>query len=242
MVEVKFGAFTLNGRTRQLLRGTRPIHLPPKAFELITMLIERRPEAVSKTEIHQRLWPDTFVSDGNVAVLVRDIRGVLGDSVLKPLFVRTIHRFGYAFIAPTADVDTYAGVSHGGAGGWLVCGQDRAAIVPGENLVGRGPAATIRVGVDSAADLRADPVGVSRHHAMIVSAGDVVMLHDLSSKNGTFVDGVPVTAPAVLISGSQIRFGHLSVQYCQLGSVSATGTLDAADTLRKGPPTRRIVE
>jgi pSer/pThr/pTyr-binding forkhead associated (FHA) protein len=103
--------------------------------------------------------------------------------------------------------------------------QERAAIVAGENVV--GPAATIRVGVDPAADLRADPAGVSRQHSLIVSASDAVMLHDLSSTNGTFVDGVCVTAPAVLIDGCHVRFGRVSFQYCALSGVSATGTIEA---------------
>lgn len=229
-VALRFGAFTLDRRTRQVMRGTRPLHLPPKAFDLLVMLIEQRPAAVAKADIHLQLWPDSFVSDGNVAVLVADIRDALGDSAQQPEFVRTIHRFGYAFIASAAEVDSPA-VRRPPAACWLAHGTERAHLVAGENVVGREPAANIRVGLDPAADLRTDPAGVSRRHAKIVVADDVATLHDLSSKNGTFVDGVRVTSPVALTDGSQVRLGSLSLQFGRWNDLSATRTLGpSADT------------
>ena len=103
MLVVTFGVFTLDGRRRQLLQGSRPIHLSPKAFDLLAVLVEERPAAVSKDDLHRRLWPDSFVSDGSLAVLVAEIRSALGDDVRNPAFVRTLHRFGYAFVAAAAD-------------------------------------------------------------------------------------------------------------------------------------------
>ena len=87
------------------------------------MLVEQRPAAVSKAAIHQQLWPDTFVSDGNVAVLVADIRRALGDNARRPLFVRTIHRFGYAFVAAAAEVERSTTLVRSATTCWLASGQ-----------------------------------------------------------------------------------------------------------------------
>jgi DNA-binding winged helix-turn-helix (wHTH) protein len=70
-VDITFGPFTLDERARQLRRGTQPVHLSPKAFDLLALLVRRRSEAIAKAEIHKRLWPDTFVSDINLAVVVQ---------------------------------------------------------------------------------------------------------------------------------------------------------------------------
>jgi DNA-binding winged helix-turn-helix (wHTH) protein len=104
-VDIRFGRFTLDERARQLLRGTQPVHLSPKAFDLLALLVRRRPEAIAKAEIHERLWPDTFVSDINLAVLIAEIRAALGEVARHPRFVRTVHRFGYAFSGTVAEVE-----------------------------------------------------------------------------------------------------------------------------------------
>jgi DNA-binding winged helix-turn-helix (wHTH) protein len=212
-VDVTFGVFRLDARTRQLLRGTRPVHLSPKAFNLLALLVQQRPAAISKAEIHQRLWPDTFVSDGNVAVLIAEIREALSERARQPTFVRTVHRFGYAFAeAPAGSAGRRASALRC----WLAWGSERAPLTSGENVVGR----------DSVADIRVDAVGVSRRHAMITVAGEAVTLRDLSSKNGTFADEIRVTSPVPLIDGAQIRLGPLPMQFRQLRDVRSTQTLD----------------
>jgi DNA-binding winged helix-turn-helix (wHTH) protein len=54
-VRLQFGDFTIDDDTRQLLREDRAVHLSPKAFDLITMLLAARPRALTKTELHARL-------------------------------------------------------------------------------------------------------------------------------------------------------------------------------------------
>jgi DNA-binding winged helix-turn-helix (wHTH) protein len=61
---------------------------------------------MSKPDIHRQLWPDTFVTDGSLAVLVAEIRAALGDNVRQPVFLRTLHRFGYAFVSTTSPART----------------------------------------------------------------------------------------------------------------------------------------
>src|SRR5712691_13234992 len=92
-----FGEFTFDRATRQLLQAGAERHLEPKAFELLDLLLGRRPEAVSKSEIRDHLWPKTFVSESNLTDLVAQVRHALGDSPRRPRFVRTVHGFGYAF-------------------------------------------------------------------------------------------------------------------------------------------------
>ena len=67
VVSYRFGPFTLDYGTRQLLSDADEIHLSPKAFELLTILLANRPRAVSKAELQERLWPSTFVEETNLA-------------------------------------------------------------------------------------------------------------------------------------------------------------------------------
>src|SRR5205809_546189 len=64
-VQVRFGPFTLNLDTRQLTQEGREIHLAPKAFDLLAALVADRPKVLSKAELQQRLWPETFVAEAN---------------------------------------------------------------------------------------------------------------------------------------------------------------------------------
>lgn len=85
--------------TREVFRAGKPVHVSPKAFALLEALIERRPKAISKDELHKLLWPDTFVSDANLPNLVAELRETLGDDAHESRIIRTVPRFGYAFHA-----------------------------------------------------------------------------------------------------------------------------------------------
>src|SRR6476659_8440801 len=86
-VIVSFGHFVLDGSRRQLLRGDEPVHLSPKAFELLSLLVSDRPRAIAKAEIHERIWTTTFVSESTLATLIAEIRTALGDDGRWPRFV-----------------------------------------------------------------------------------------------------------------------------------------------------------
>src|SRR6185503_20450590 len=96
-LRLRFGAFVLDPQTRELLRGDAPVPLSPKAFDLLNILVAERPKAFSKSDLQERLWPATFVVEKNLANLVSEIRDALGDTPANPRFIRTVHRFGYAF-------------------------------------------------------------------------------------------------------------------------------------------------
>ena len=92
-----FGDLILDVETRQLRRGDGVVHLSPKAFDLLALLISRRPSMVGKNELIKHLWSDTFVVDANLSNLVSEIRAALGDSERAAKLIRTVHRLGYAF-------------------------------------------------------------------------------------------------------------------------------------------------
>jgi DNA-binding winged helix-turn-helix (wHTH) protein len=228
-VRVTFGAFTLDARTRQLLCGTSPVAISPKAFDLFALLVQQRPAAVSKADIHRQLWPDTFVSDGNLTVLMTELRAALGDNARQPTYLRTVQRFGYAFVAAATETSTPA-AAQTRARCWLVSATDRAPLAPGDNVVGRGAVADIRVGLDPAADLRLDATGMSRRHALVVVGDAEVTLEDLASKNGTFANEVRVTSRLRLEDGASIRLGSTALQFRRIADVSATQTQEVATT------------
>jgi DNA-binding winged helix-turn-helix (wHTH) protein len=95
----QFGDFVLDLGPRLLLRDGRPRPLSPKAFHLLTILLESRPLALSKRELQARLWPNTFVVQKNLVNLVAEIRAAIDDDAARPRFIRTVSRFGYAFAA-----------------------------------------------------------------------------------------------------------------------------------------------
>jgi predicted ATPase/DNA-binding winged helix-turn-helix (wHTH) protein len=93
-----FGDFVIDPGTRELLRAGTRVPLSPKAFQLLGILVESRPRALSKSELQDRLWPGTFVVEKNLTNLVGEIRAALGDAPAHPTFIRTVPRFGYAFL------------------------------------------------------------------------------------------------------------------------------------------------
>src|SRR5438093_1939117 len=99
-MRLRFGDDVFDSGTREVLRAGQPLAISPKAFDLLDLLIDCRPRAVSKAEIHARLWPDVHVSEANLGNLVVELRSVLGDDARRPRVIRTVARFGYAFIAP----------------------------------------------------------------------------------------------------------------------------------------------
>ena len=96
-MQVSFGEFVLDLDSRELRRGVEPVRLSPKAFQLLEILVANRPKALSKADLQDRLWPDTFVVEKNLANLVSEIRQALGDSPSALGFIRTVPRYGYAF-------------------------------------------------------------------------------------------------------------------------------------------------
>jgi TolB-like protein/DNA-binding winged helix-turn-helix (wHTH) protein/Tfp pilus assembly protein PilF len=103
----RFGVFEINLRTGELRKRGMLVRLQEQPFQVLSMLLERRGEVVSREELQKRLWPgDTFVDfDVGLNKAVNKIRDVLGDSAESPRFVETVPRRGYRFIAEVVAVD-----------------------------------------------------------------------------------------------------------------------------------------
>ena len=155
-MRVEFGEFVFDSDRRQLLRRREPVHLSRKAFDALGILLERRPDAVTKEELHARLWPGTFVSDANLSVVVAEVRKALGDEPQSPRFIRTVHRIGYAFTAGGDEPDVGSAGRHGPEA-WLVWNERVLPLSRGEQVIGRDPSCAIWL----------DGTGVSRRHARI---------------------------------------------------------------------------
>jgi DNA-binding winged helix-turn-helix (wHTH) protein len=204
-----FGDCVLDHEGREVLREGKALALPPKAFQLLAMLIQTRPKAVSKARIHEELWPETFVSDANLANLVAHLRSALGDDARNPRIIRTVQRFGYAFAAPVEEIPSAAAEKR--AVFKIIWGDREIALREGENVLGREHDAAAWIDVHS----------VSRRHARIVVSGETATLEDLGSKNGTFLKGETVTAPRCLNDGDHFRIGTVEMTVRRyLGGVS----------------------
>jgi TolB-like protein/DNA-binding winged helix-turn-helix (wHTH) protein/Tfp pilus assembly protein PilF len=104
-MQVSFGEFVLDFDSRELRRGPEPVRLSPKALQLLQILVNERPKALSKADLQDRLWPDTFVVEKNLANLISEIREALGEDRLEPRFIRTVPRYGYAFREAATQAD-----------------------------------------------------------------------------------------------------------------------------------------
>jgi len=209
-MRLRFGDCVFDPDTRQLVRGGQPVPVPPKVFELLDALIRERPRAVSKTDLHRRLWPDIAVADANLTNLVADLRDALGDDARHPRVIRTVQRFGYAFEAEAAsEPESPPGVDTDSVYR-LVWGSREVTLREGSNILGR----------DQDAVLWIDVYSVSRHHARITVIGEDATLEDLSSKNGTFLDGRPVQGATAVKDGDVIRIGTVTMTLRRFDPVS----------------------
>jgi DNA-binding winged helix-turn-helix (wHTH) protein len=209
---MRFGRFDFDAETRRVRCEGVDIHLAPKAFDLLGALLDGAPRVVSKRELHARLWPGGVVADATLVALVKQLRAALDDRDRAAPLIRTVHRVGYALDIPPAQREP---AMPSVAARWLTLGQRRLSLANGENIVGR----------DEAASVRLDDPMVSRRHARIQVSASGAHIEDLGSKNGTFIDGQPITAePVPLRNGIQLAFGTVRVVYGESGNGMPTLT------------------
>jgi DNA-binding winged helix-turn-helix (wHTH) protein len=104
---VRFGAFQLDVKRQDLLKNGARLRLPGKVYQVLSTLLERPGELVTREELRARLWPsDTHVNfDANVNTTVNKLRQILGDSNEESAYVQTIPRKGYSFISKVEFVE-----------------------------------------------------------------------------------------------------------------------------------------
>ena len=212
-MRLRFGDCVFDGSTREVFRGEQPVAISPKAFALLELLLDARPAAVSKADIHDRLWPGVHVAEANLPNLVVELRAALGDDARQPQIIRTVSRFGYAFHAE-ARADRRRGESGADRGFVyrLVWGQREIDLDSGENLIGRDREAVIWI----------DDESVSRRHARILIGGAGVTIEDLGSKNGTSVGGRKIGKPTRLTEKEIIKIGPATMRLRVLKRTGST--------------------
>jgi len=204
-VRVRFGDFVLDSEMRQLSAAGAEVHLSPKAFDLLCTLVASRPNVVSKGELFSQIWPDTFVVDANLNVLVGELRRALVDDARTPRFIKTAHGVGYSFCGVATDLEGTVTSTGAEVRWWLSWNHRTFRLSEGDNIIGRDPRC----------DVWLDHDGISRRHARIriAKAPQPAMVEDLQSTNGTFVGRERVVVPQPLADKDVIKLGSVTVQF-----------------------------
>ncbi len=127
-----------------------------------------------------------------------ELRRALDDSTAHPRFIRTVHRFGYAFCGQIDDESRPAAASHSC---WIVWRGQEIPLDDGENIIGR----------DEGVQVRIDAPSISRRHARIVVSTKEVIFEDLGSKNGSFLRNRPVKTAAALADLDELTVGSVQL-------------------------------
>ena len=212
-MKVRFGPFTLDSGRQQVLAEGREVPLSPKAFALLALLLQHRPDVIEKETIMARVWFGAHVSDASLTMVVAEIRKGLQDAAEDPRYIRTAHRRGYAFCGEAEDLEAQPAAG-GIATFWLVVNDKRVILGPGETTVGRDPASGVWLDVSS----------VSWRHARVIIQGSEAAIQDLESTNGTYVGGRKLAERAPLKHGDSIQFGEVKATFGASPGVAAART------------------
>jgi DNA-binding winged helix-turn-helix (wHTH) protein/TolB-like protein/lipoprotein NlpI len=99
----EFGNFSLDPVQRLLLRHGRPVSVTPKAFDLLVVMVENNGQLLVKERLMDALWPKVSVEEGNLAVTVSHLRKILGDDRGKHVYIETVSKQGYRFVAQVVE-------------------------------------------------------------------------------------------------------------------------------------------
>ena len=191
---LKFEDCVLDLRARQLERGEAVVPLEPKMYELLEVLIERRPAVVTNKELDELLWPQVYVARTSLTRLVSELRAVLGDTPRDSHIIRTVYKTGYAFCANvtrTPPRDAQPATIE------LVWRKHTLPLTDGEHIAGR----------DAECSLVIDATTASRRHARITVVSGSATIEDLGSTNGTHINGTRISTPTRLAPGDEVALG-----------------------------------
>jgi DNA-binding winged helix-turn-helix (wHTH) protein len=99
---VAFGPFTFDQANGLLRRADSEVPLPPRVLGVLAYLVARPGQVVARQELIDAIWKDAFVTDTSLAEAVSSLRQALGDDPQQPVYIQTLHRRGYRFVAPLA--------------------------------------------------------------------------------------------------------------------------------------------
>ena len=213
-MRVRFDQFVLDTERKALTRGGTAVHLTPRAFRLLELLVAQRPRAVGKRELIDTIWSGSIVEESSLKSLVLEIRTAIQERGGSADVIRTVYGHGYAFDAETAEET--AGVSPEARVRVEV--QARVVLLPeGIHQIGRLPSCAVFI----------DAASVSRLHARLHVGRDTAFIEDAGSKNGTFVSGEKIAGGVPLRACSRVRCGDVDLTIEKLGeAASETETID----------------
>jgi DNA-binding winged helix-turn-helix (wHTH) protein len=207
---LRFSECVLDPDGRELRRGGRLVPLSPRAFRLLTLLLDARPRPLSHARLRDALWPDRHLGYTSLAQVVSEVRRALGDAADNPRLIRTVPRVGYAFVAPVVEERP----ARTAAVGALVTEEGEYLVPAGETTVGRGTECGIRLPSSR----------VSRVHARVRAEGGRVAIEDAGSKNGTWVNRVRQEGAVLLEDGDEVTFGTFRAVFRRAGASGSTET------------------
>jgi len=223
-MRLKFGDCMLDLRARQLERVDKVVPLEPKMYELLEVLIKRRPSVVTNEELDELLWPNVYVARTSLTRLVSELRAVLGDSPRDSRIIRTVYKVGYAFCADVTGLPSGRSSPATIEVLWM---KQSFPLTDGEHVAGR----------DAECALVIDGTTVSRNHARITVAQGAATIEDLGSTNGTHVNGTRISTPTRLAPGDEFALGSEVLRVRQRISSALTVKVDsgseAGDKLRR---------
>src|SRR5215471_17785782 len=100
----EFGPFRLDLRERLLLKDSEPISLTPKAFNVLTVLVQHSGSLVEKDELLNQVWPDTIVEESSLSQKIYQLRKILDDGSGEEKYIQTVPRHGYRFVAEVTEI------------------------------------------------------------------------------------------------------------------------------------------
>src|SRR6266700_7213292 len=103
----EFSKFRCDPREHLLLCDGKPVSLSPKSFEILLALIRSNGQLVTKDELMQQVWPDSFVEEANLTVNISALRKVLGETPGGQQYIDTVPKRGYRFVAPVTEHPDY---------------------------------------------------------------------------------------------------------------------------------------
>jgi len=209
-MRLRFADCVLDPEARELRRREGAVPLSPRAFQLLTLLLERRPRPVAHQMLRDALWPDTSVGYTSLAQVVAEVRRAIGDADEADRRIRTVPRVGYAFVAAVVEERP----RRAAALGVLVTDDSEYLVSEGETLVGRGTECGIRLPSSR----------VSRVHARVWTEGERVLVGDEGSKNGTWVNRRRLERPALLGDGDEVLFGTFRAVFHRASASGSTRT------------------
>ena len=220
---LRFADYELDLAAYSLRQAGHAVKLEKIPMELLILLVQRAGALVARSDIQAALWGGEVFVDHGAAIntAIRKIRQALGDDAETPRFVETVVGKGYRFVASVQRVPSSPRQSDTSRGSFprysIARGKQEFILKAAETVLGRDPEAGICI----------DHPSVSRRHASVSIGAGGAVLEDLSSRNGTFVNGRRIDGPVQIDHGAVIGLGALTLTFAVLRAPASTQSISA---------------